>query len=74
MNIIFSATIFSVAWSTLVEAEPVEEEQERRRRVTTDYYLGPQTPNQMDTQLKMWNPNAFSERNYLLEAAFYRLV
>ena len=52
MNIIFSATIFSVAWSTLVEAEPVEEE-ERRRRVTTDYYLGPQTPNQMDTQLKM---------------------
>ena len=73
MNIIFSATIFSVAWSTLVEAEPVEEE-ERRRRVTTDYYLGPQTPNQMDTHLKMWNPNAFSERNYLLEAAFYRLV
>ena len=28
MNIIFSATIFSVAWSTLVEAEPVEEEEE----------------------------------------------
>ena len=27
MNIIFSATIFSVAWSTLVEAEPVEEEE-----------------------------------------------
>ena len=53
MNIIFSATIFSVAWSTLVEAEPVEEKRGRRRRVTTDYYLGPQTPNQMDTQLKM---------------------
>ena len=43
-----------------------------RRRVTADYYLSP--PPTKPNLLNMWNSNAFSDSNYLLEAAFYRLL